>query len=383
MAAPGGLTELGDRLSSWDELVGEVVKKQGSPRVIADANASNAKELRVPDWQAAPARVRACLGLGRADRLCDARGSSGKTGRQLFQEEYAEWRLIRDEDGPLRFELTTELAAYWELLARHRPERLAELVAEFAGEPLLGAADVLGVSFGRSSSEADRAEEWKAFLTGEFNDGTRAITCLSRDDNSLSALINLVSASAVPLLTDDLQSGERRFPSAREAIPELAPGAAQDCRASDPVVVERIVRAATEGRLIRFDDPIGIYVVAFQHAGLLTPSGEPIPDSWATLSRQGPPPADGLTRHQRLVLEVPTGAGFRLGDLVSRRTGERIRWGGQLAELVELAVHVRVGRAGALPVEPRAIPSTDLGPCVRRAECQTLQSDTDEFEAEL
>ncbi len=387
MAAPGGLTELGEELARWDAHVAEVTASLKPPPNLSQADRTNATELRVPDWPAVPVRARACLGDARADSLCDARAPSGETGRRLFQEEYAEWRVLRDEDGPTRFELTTELGDYWVLLARHQPERLLELVADFAGVPSLEPTEVFGEPDPRlrASREDIRAEAFsRRFLgrslrdkkwrgrPGPFNNGERAITCLSRSDNSLLALVNLVVASAVPLRIRDREDGELRFPSGSEAIPELAEGAAQDCRASDPLVAERIVRLATEGRLIRFDDPIGIYIAAVQSQDLLDPGGQPIPDEWVERRRQGPPLADGLARHQRLTLDVPKEAGFKLSDLVSRRTGEKIRLGAQVAELVELAVYIRVGEAGSVPAEARLLPPSDPEPCGGRPECQDL-----------
>jgi hypothetical protein len=386
VAAPGGLTELGESLERWDAHVAELITKLKPPPSLTEADRANATELRVPDWPAVPVRARACLGGARADRLCDARAPSGETGRRLFQEEYAEWRVLRDADGPTRFELTTELGDYWVLLARHQPERLTELVAEFAGVPSLEPTEIFGELDPADSPEEARAEafsrrflgrsltdeKWRG-LPGPFNNGERAITCLSRGDNSLSALINLVVASAAALRIRDRKDGEPRFPSGSEAIPHLAEGSAQDCRASDPLVAERIVRVATEGRPIRFDDPIGIYAVAVQSEDLLDPGGQPIPDEWVQRSRQAPPLADGLTRHQRIALEIPREAGFKLSRLVSRRTGQRIQWGAQLAELVELAVYVRVGDTGHVPVKSRLLPPTDPEPCAGRAECQNLE----------
>lgn len=365
MSAPGGLTELGEHALGWDERVAEVVLSLDPPANLTEADRAGATELRVLDWPAVPVRARACLGVERADRLCDARVPSGVTGRALLQEEYAEWRVVHDEDGPTRFELTTELADYWLLLARHRPERLVELVAGFARRPSLTLTEVFG------DLPMDQAFATQ-FMASPFNNGELAITCLSRGDNSLRALVNLVAGSAVPLQLRDRHDGELRFPSGSEAIPALRPGAAQDCRASDPLVAERIVRVATEGRPIRFDDPIGVYIAAVQTQDLLDPDGEPIPDAWVKLTRQGRPLGDGLARHQRLELEVPPDAGFKLSDLVSRRTGERVRWGAHIAELVELAVYVRVGEPGTILAHAR-MPS-ETPSCADKAKCQDLEA---------
>jgi len=138
-------------------------------------------------------------------------------------------------------------------------------------------------------------------------------------------------------------------------------------------VVERVVRVTTEGRLIRFDDPIGIYIVAVQHHDLLDPDGRPVPEEWVRLTRHGPDLGDGLRRSQRLVLEAPQGAGFKLSDLRSRRTGETVTTGAQIAELVEVAVYVRVSAPDQLPVKPRPLAQPIVRPCAQREECRQAE----------
>jgi hypothetical protein len=254
------------------------------PALAAGLDPANATELRIVDWPAAPARVRARFGRREADRLCDELTPDGEeTGRLAYQEEYAEWRVVRDAAGPVRFELTTELS-------------------ELRGE-----------------------------------------------SNTLDALRRMAADAAVPLLLLDADSGEPRFPSGSEVIATLRdPGSARDDRGSDPVIVERLARLATEGRPIRFDDPLGVYIVDVQASELLTPEDEPMPREWLRLSREASPSQDGLPRHQRLELEVPAGAGFTLAQLRSARTGRRIEYGGQIAELVQVAVYLRVGRPGVV-----------------------------------
>jgi hypothetical protein len=210
---------------------------------------------------------------------------------------------------------------------------------------------------------------------GTYNNGLTAITCLSHGDNTLAALINLVAASVRPMLVHDPASGELRFPSGSEAITRLPPGVAQDCRNADPLVVERIVRLATEGRLIRFDNPIGVYIFGVQHHELLTPADEPVPREWFRRSRgvDAVDAGDGLARHQRIEFEVPPTEGFQLSDLRSRRTGRAIRWGAEIAELLQLGVYVRVSGKDATRVEPALLPPMRFEPCVERACCAAVR----------
>ena len=74
-----------------------------------------------PDWTGLPVRVVGCLTRARALGLLDA--------ERRLQEEYLEWRTVRDRGGAIRrVELTTELRDYWRVLAAHEPARTVELV---------------------------------------------------------------------------------------------------------------------------------------------------------------------------------------------------------------------------------------------------------------
>jgi hypothetical protein len=384
MTCPGGLREWDGAHAAWEAKVAQIAERVGVPDRLARANAVNTAELRVPDWPAVPARVRGCLGRQRADRLLDARdGSEADVGRRLFHEEYAEWRLVRGENGPMRFELTTELADYWELLAAHNPARAMELVEDFARERV-GPSAIFGDHdpFDRASTEEARAAAFRRQMVGidpggpvpmpgPYNSGAKAITCLSRSDNTLEALVRLAAAAvaAGPQLVIDPVSGEPRFPTGSEAISQLPPGNARDCRNSDPVVVERIVRLVTEGRLVRFDDPIGVYIVDVQTSELVDPSGGEIPREWWRLSRAGTDQRDDLPRYQRLTLEIPRDAGFDLWQVRSRRTDLPIRSGADVAELVQLAVYLRTGPPADTLPEVVAVPAPAVGRCTDDRAC--------------
>src|SRR5206468_1779231 len=150
-----------------------------------------------------------------------------------------------------------------------------------------------------------------------YNSGAKAICCMIQSTNTLGALINLVAAAAEPHAVIDPVSRETRFMSGSEAIHIIRAHSAQDCRNSDPVVVERVVRLASEGRVIAFDDPIGVYIQGVEHRQLVQPDGAEVPLKWFEFSRGlGSDKApDGRPRHQRLILEVPPDQGFGLAEL--------------------------------------------------------------------
>lgn len=392
--APGELRELGaDAAAAWNRRLAEVLAQvKPPPQVLATAD-ERTRELTGPDWPAVPARIQSCLGRRQAHELLDWRTDDGDEGRRLHQEEYLEWRVLRTEDGkPHRIEMTTEFGDYWKVLAAHQPEQTLKLVAAFAGEETIDPRAVYGDfdPFGGAIDPTQRSAAFTATMLAEggqpivspYNNGQRAICCMVEGSNTLEALVNLVAAAAEPHVVVDSVTQDVRPMSGSEAIQVIREGAAQDCRNSDPVVVERVVRLATEGRLIAFDDPIGVYIRGVEHWQLVGPDGSNVPADWFELSRGiGPDEAaDAQPRYQRLAFEVPEGAGFALGDLTQRGTSNRITHGAQFAELVTLGVYVRTSAAGAVSVAPEPEMVRAVTPCPARPNCDAVRANWETFE---
>lgn len=322
-------------------------------------------EHRVLEWPANPARLERCLGRRRALRLLDWVGKDGTPhGRIRHQDEYLEWRVVRDAGRIRAIEVTTEFPEYWEVLAGYAPSRTLELLREFSGGAHISTEAVYGKidPFNGKTTPAARIAAFRSMMlatggsnrfprgpTSPFNNGAAALCCMIHRDNSLAALLRLVVSSARPYLVRDRLTGRTRFPSGSEAILGMQAWAT-DFRNSDPLVVERIVRWGTEGRLVALDEPIGIFIRAVQHHELAQSDGSDVPETWFTWSRGhaaslGPA---ANARYQRLRLEVPPDADFGIDDLIVRRTGEPLMYGGQLAELIQLALYVRTSPALSL-----------------------------------
>lgn len=372
MRPPGDLNDLGaDGRAAWDRLIASEVnsilkelKEAGKVPTGLASDDTNSAGVRTIEWPGFPVLVSDELGLDAALELLDLPFGAPDGGR-LRQEEYLEWRpIIRD--GRLRgIEMTTELRDYWTVLAGHEPGRTLELLGKLAGEGgAAPAADAYGSELGdpfapgvstKSLEKAFRAtmlpvEKPPSPSISPYNDGTRALCCMVQRSNSLRALLALVLSAARQLVVCDELTGQTRYASGSEAIDQLG-AAAQDGRNSDPLIVERITRFVSEGHRIAFDDPLGIYIGQVQLHELEQPGGEDVPAAWLEFSRgvgaaQSP---DGRSRRQRLKLALPKDADFDLDDLVVRRSGERLRFGGQLAALVELAVYVRTGPVEEAP----------------------------------
>lgn len=340
---------------AWDERVDACLRRAAdrvprSPFLLGRTDA-RAFEPAMVDWTGLPLRTVACLPRQDALTLLDWRGVSGCEGRLRVQDEYLEWRTVRDADGGIRrVELTCELPELWRTLAAHAPRVALCLAAQNAGvgelapDALFGDLDPFADGVGADEREGAFAA---AMLDapGPYNNGDHALCCMVHPSNTLEAIATLLAAAAFAFTLDDHEA-VRCLP-ARAVIP-LLEGAAQDGRSSDPLVVERLGRLASEGRVVTVDHPHALAIVGIEHARLRRPGGHAVPNGWWHFAR---PVAPGRCR--RVTLEVPPGEGIRVGDLVDLATEEPITQGGQIADLVQVALLLRTSPPAIVPVERR------------------------------
>lgn len=328
-------------------------------------------EAAQPEWGAFPIRVARCLSRQSALEVLDWRADRGDEGRRRLQEEYLEWRVVRDESGRIqRVEMSTELPDAWCSLAAREPEATLRIIAERAREPSVPAAAVYGEldPFGVGVSPQDRERafvettlSWDA--NNPYNNGQRGICCMAHRTNTLGALIELVARSAFLFVVREVPSEDVRCATAAEAIPRIWDGA-QAGRNSDPVLVERLVRLAFEGRLVALAEPIGIYVTGIEHTRLRLPDGSEVPSSWFTPEPGAIAPylTDGRSGHQRVVFEVPPDETLSVGELIDAATEQPIRHGGQIADLVQLGVPMKTSAPGIVDAEPELLPAAHEQP---------------------
>jgi hypothetical protein len=389
---PGGLKELGPAGAvAWDELVGKELADVELPPHLLPAPDRRTTETTSADWVGHAERVEACLTRAKAHRLLDWRRNGVDAGRLLFQEEYLEWRVVRGADGrPRRIEMTTELCDYWEILAAYEPQKAVEVVSGFAGHSV-DPRELYGGSDPGSLEPKQRRIAFRKAMVGTrrglrpinpYNSGEKAICCMVQDTNRLGGIVRLAASSARPRKVVDPHSGEERVMSGSEAIAASTTRFAQDCRNSDPVIVDRLVRFASEGRVTALDDPVGVYIAGVSHRQLLQPDGSEVPLEWFTFGRgtgrnEAP---DRRPRYQRLTFEVPNDAGFAVADVMQRTTGQPIEHGAQIAELVQVAIYLRTSPAPARPpkVPPERLPRVQ--PCRDHPGCAEVRKQWEELE---
>jgi hypothetical protein len=382
---PGNLTDLpAAGREAWDRSISEYLAGSTSQQLLAYPDDRTPTVVSI-DWGAYPVRVTECLQRRLySDRLLDWSTGQGDVGRAQLQEEYFEWRMVRDVRGAIvRVEMTTEFPEYWEILAAHDPARTLMLVAEFAGEATVvpqlvyGGLDPLapGVTPDQRKAAFIEAMLPRGGSTpwSEYNNGKRAICFMSQGANTLGALIGLVAAAAFPLGAADAVTGGIRKLTGPEAI-ATGTQAAQSCRNSDPTVVGATIGLAWEGHLFALDDPIGIYIQSVDHARLRMPDGSPVGMEWFTFQRGSRPDgSDPQERSQRLVMQAPAGTELSISDLVDSQTDERVQYGGQVADLVKLAAHVRVSGPGVVMVERQELNLPSVVPCRDDSGCDAIR----------
>jgi hypothetical protein len=258
-------------------------------------------------WNGFPKRFLS-PGPGQPTRFADAEPPPA-AGRFRPQDEYLEWFVHRNGDQRItRVDFTCEGYDYYEdFLARHAEGALLGLYRQFV------------------SPEVERDD---LFVDGKYHSLNKWNTLhgamhLTHQANNLFAEVFLAASATV----------RRRRPNGVEhtsALPLIrcAEFGAED-RNSDPNIGIAVNGLARERRMITLANPVGLYIGAFDGAGL-TLDGQPAGGFFKVV--RGAPPL-GL----RAVFELPpaaAAAGKTVSDVKSGSTP--IEFGGQLAQRVTM-----------------------------------------------
>ncbi len=219
---PGNLSNFGARAQErWDELIREYFGENRSDQLLARPDDRTPDAVSV-DWGAFPVRVRDCLqSEPGSHRLLDWSTAQGDIGRARLQDEYLEWRVVRGPEGKiLRVEMTTEFPEYWQIMAAHHPVKTLRVVARFAGEPsvppraVYGSVDPFGPNVTPEERKAGFTDTMLPFggkaPWSPYNNGHKAICCMTQDANTMGGLIALLSAAAFPYAAHDPETGGTR-----------------------------------------------------------------------------------------------------------------------------------------------------------------------------
>jgi len=246
------------------------------------------------------------------------RTPGGDVGNRDVQNEYCEWRVVRNAAGKItKVTFTTETPEYWEQLWAVDRARVVALYRSLVSPAVMEADLHVGGAYRRRN---------------HWNDGD-GIVHLIQSINTLSAALGLAQGSATtpaPLFTGTPPPAPPT-PSARDNH-EMPPGPNTSV---DPRALYDVAALVRKPLSVTLREPIGLYIAGYDDTGWTKPSGDPVDDYW-TIVRGAP------GQILRLEYQVPPADGFVVGDI--RIGGRRIEWGGQIAE------HVTVSIAGVAGV---------------------------------
>jgi hypothetical protein len=317
-------------------------------------------------WNAFPKELLRLYGRARAlieaDRLWplaryrnDPRPGSPGFEAALYRplDEYCEWQAVRDADTNkiVRVTFTSEPPEYWEAMfgtptdpgdGTSFPfpgcrERVLSLYRELVS-PLVQMDDLICQQEIRGPDGEVYAKQGQYNPYNKWNT-THGIVHLNSPPNSIAAEIKL-GADATVLYRNDRG----------EAVVE--PGALICCAAyggpdrnSDPTIGATVNALARAGAMITLPNPVGLYMDHIDLAGWQGPKGVAV-EACVRIVRGAP----GMI--ERLVVEVPAGTGYTVGDLTIG--GEAIEWGGQIAECITVKLVGAAARLGSVQNAPTA-----------------------------
>ena len=244
---------------------------------------------------------------------------------RMVQDEYCEWSIRRDGAGRIvRIDFTCEGPEYWAFLAQVNPEKALALYREHVN-PAVAMRDI----YPRGSY--DPHNRWNVSTS-------EGAMHLIQPSNSLHAEIELAGGASIVRLD--------AYGVPREGAAELIAcgryGAPE--RHSDPHIGDRVNAHARAKADITLANPVGLYIDGVDLDDLAPPHGDAADLFTYTRGSAGHP--------VRMVAQAPEGAGFVLGEVLSR--GRPIEYGGQIADRIRIKLTglvTRVGRTTGAPVQ--------------------------------
>ncbi|KAL0631393.1 hypothetical protein Q9L58_009748 [Maublancomyces gigas] len=252
--------------------------------------------------------------------LADERGT---------QDEYCEWSVLRNDSGKItRVIFTAEGPEYWDWLGKMQPETVLQLYKEHNPGFDIKKDDLF------PGGTYKRDNKWNNSTT------PGCIMHLIHCNNTLTAQIHIAGQSTV--LRIDSQGNPIRAPDRLLRCSRL--GLAS--RNSDPYIGIGINNLAHSQHLITVADPIGLYLHDFNGSSFHAPDGADVNKFWKFTRGTLADPKKGTGEHWvRAVFEVPKERDYVVGD-IEDQSGEKIQWGSQLADFVQVRLTGQAIRAG-------------------------------------
>ena len=353
---------------------------------------ANATPTATVKWFADPVEPVSCLNRQAAQELSDW----DVRGRHRLHNEYAEYRIIRQQDPasgrlrPKRVEVTTELREYWVCVARIDPAAVRAMAKEVLGsEPSF--EDLFGVADPEALTPAEREIAFSRTVAGNGGDrqleaqgvpsqptgtlNTERALFMSHPINGLDDLIYIVMFGAKPYAR--VVGGQLR-PATRNQIFRAFGVEHLACRHADPAAAIGAHTQVFNGRPVGFANPLGVYMINFARE-VFSLRGAALPDDWVQFSRG----QNGL--FQRLEFGPPDDAAEFLDDIEVEVGGQPqvVTGGYQVLQRLEVGPVVLVGAAPPVQDDEFVVLATSAAAidCRQAGVCPSIQALKNEFDA--
>lgn len=175
------------------------------------------------------------------------------TKRTQLQDEYVEWRVERSAQGKVtRVTFTTEFTEYWAAFAAVGVTALRKAIQ--AVNPDANPTDIELFGNGFNPAQATAAARARQFVkqapANPWVNGNKDILFLIHRSSTLSALLNLVNACAIP--QTQLAPGDVCGTVSNACVKE---------RNSDPSVCGAAQSLVTAQRALSLEDPVGVEIL--------------------------------------------------------------------------------------------------------------------------
>lgn len=252
-----------------------------------------------------------------------------------IQDEYNEWRVIRDQGNKIRkIIFTSEPPEYYQFLwddpyevgRQQTQELLLQLYRDRCGDPSVQLADLADVNGNYN---------W-------YNKWNNAYCVhMQQPNNTLGAQINIAARSSI--LRMRVSTGEL-IEDAQTLIKCAEFGAA--ARQSDPAIGFAVNLFARENRFVTLENPVGLYMTRLDTTGWSSPDGTNPQMFWKVIKgKDDSDPRKAII--VRAEYAVPDDKSYTVSEI--KIGGEAIRYGAQVAANLEI-------RLGVLKSPPMSIP---------------------------
>jgi hypothetical protein len=279
-------------------------------------------------------------------------------GRLQFEDEYLEWRVVRNAVGKItRVSFTCETTQYYQFLADTDQNKLLSIYKQ-----LVDPAESANVQL----SDLIVAGHYRPKNKWNTTDGA---VHLIQPNNNLYAEVQIAAQACILRQRHDgtpITDSNELINCARYGEPG---------RASDPKIGAIVNDKARQGYSISLRNPVALYMTNWKTPGnWKKPDGSPVGNYWKLLRGQPAPTASDPAMGLHLIYEVPAGEGFVVGDIkVGTRT---IQYGGELAEQINVGLYALLCREGGAhnpSFRCEVTSSTQPGPEIASASVHAVQ----------